>query len=216
MISWSFKYNLQDISFFSHYLHLTIDMIYPVYCVKLMLYKFDDENSVSHYASWECRCVVRPWAFHSCRLILLFSNLPSKFAEWNACMPGNEQLEQLVWLLSQSDSESPPTMATGGGGGGGKPAPIPRGGKPGIGPKPHLQHGAHSQLGGRSMATLAADAAASVAQSHAHRGQGQMNEARAKTVLKEAVDAVVNSFAKHTHGYGRGESPLVLMTWPFF
>nr|KAG5689559.1 hypothetical protein BaRGS_022062 [Batillaria attramentaria] len=53
------------------------------------------------------------------------------------------------------------------------------------------------------MATLAADAAASVAQSHAHRGHGQMNEARAKTVLKEAVDAVVNSFAKHTHGYGR-------------
>ena len=26
-----------------------------------------------------------------------------------------------------------------------------------------------------------------------------------KTVLKEAVDAVVNSFAKHTHGYGRGK-----------
>ncbi|XP_074660105.1 protein limb expression 1 homolog [Tubulanus polymorphus] len=30
-----------------------------------------------------------------------------------------------------------------------------------------------------------------------------MSESRAKTVLKEAVDAVVNSFAKHTHGYGR-------------
>ena len=30
-------------------------------------------------------------------------------------------------------------------------------------------------------------------------------DAKAKTVLKEAVDAVVNSFAKHTHGYGRGE-----------
>ena len=27
---------------------------------------------------------------------------------------------------------------------------------------------------------------------------------QARTVLKEAVDAVVNSFAKHTHGYGRG------------
>lgn len=26
----------------------------------------------------------------------------------------------------------------------------------------------------------------------------------AKSVLKEAVDAVLNSFAKHTHGYGRG------------
>ena len=31
-----------------------------------------------------------------------------------------------------------------------------------------------------------------------------MTDAKAKTVLKEAVDAVVNSFAKHTHGYGRG------------
>ena len=32
-----------------------------------------------------------------------------------------------------------------------------------------------------------------------------MSDTKAKTVLKEAVDAVVNSFAKHTHGYGRGE-----------
>lgn len=31
-------------------------------------------------------------------------------------------------------------------------------------------------------------------------------DARAKQVLKEAVDAVVNSFTKHTQGYGRGES----------
>ncbi|XP_013391897.2 LIX1-like protein, partial [Lingula anatina] len=30
-----------------------------------------------------------------------------------------------------------------------------------------------------------------------------MTDHKAKTVLKEAVDAVVNSFAKHTHGYGR-------------
>lgn len=30
-------------------------------------------------------------------------------------------------------------------------------------------------------------------------------DAKAKQVLKEAVDAVVNSFAKHTQGYGRGE-----------
>jgi len=29
-------------------------------------------------------------------------------------------------------------------------------------------------------------------------------DARAKQVLKEAVDAVVSSFAKHTQGYGRG------------
>ena len=32
-----------------------------------------------------------------------------------------------------------------------------------------------------------------------------MSDQRAKSVLKEAVDAVVNSFAKHTHGYGRGK-----------
>lgn len=30
----------------------------------------------------------------------------------------------------------------------------------------------------------------------------------AKSVLKEAVDAVLNSFAKHTHGYGRGKLKL--------
>lgn len=32
------------------------------------------------------------------------------------------------------------------------------------------------------------------------------HDQRAKTILKEAVDAVVNSFAKHTQGYGRGTS----------
>ncbi|KAH9518700.1 LIX1-like protein [Bulinus truncatus] len=51
-----------------------------------------------------------------------------------------------------------------------------------------------------NMATVAADAAASV---HASAHAGPMNDAKAKTVLKEAVDAVVNSFAKHTHGQGR-------------
>lgn len=29
-------------------------------------------------------------------------------------------------------------------------------------------------------------------------------DARAKQVLREAVDTVVNSFAKHSQGYGRG------------
>ncbi|KAL8603238.1 hypothetical protein ACOMHN_046244 [Nucella lapillus] len=54
------------------------------------------------------------------------------------------------------------------------------------------------------MATLAANATASVAQTHVHQGGGgQMNEAQAKTVLKEAVDAVVNSFAERMHGHGR-------------
>jgi hypothetical protein len=31
------------------------------------------------------------------------------------------------------------------------------------------------------------------------------NEFKTKTVLKEAVDAVVSSFAKHSQGYGRGK-----------
>ncbi|KAL8610855.1 hypothetical protein ACOMHN_056710 [Nucella lapillus] len=72
-----------------------------------------------------------------------------------------------------------------------KPAPMPRTTKP-------------PPLGGCSMATLAADAAASVAQTQAHQGGGgQMNEAQAKTVLKEAMDAMVNSFAKCMHGHWR-------------
>ena len=37
-------------------------------------------------------------------------------------------------------------------------------------------------------------------------------DARAKQVLKEAVDAVVNSFTKHTQGYGRGEFIITLLT----
>lgn len=34
----------------------------------------------------------------------------------------------------------------------------------------------------------------------------QLNDFKTKTVLKEAVDAVVSSFAKHSHGYGRGKN----------
>ncbi|KAL8617498.1 hypothetical protein ACOMHN_060998 [Nucella lapillus] len=56
-----------------------------------------------------------------------------------------------------------------------KPAPMPRTTKPpsmGAKPQPGGGH-SHSQLGGRSMATLAANAAANVAQTHAHlRGVG--------------------------------------------
>lgn len=37
-----------------------------------------------------------------------------------------------------------------------------------------------------------------------NNGSG-MVDARAKQVLKEAVDAVVNSFTKHSQGYGRGK-----------
>ncbi|KAI5751974.1 hypothetical protein M8J77_012592 [Diaphorina citri] len=39
-----------------------------------------------------------------------------------------------------------------------------------------------------------------------------LTDARAKQVLKEAVDAVVNSFAKHTQGYGRAKINGVLKT----
>jgi len=68
---------------------------------------------------------------------------------------------------------------------------------------PHLggqQHNTQMHYTPHNMASVAADAAASV---HASAQGGQMNDAKAKTVLKEAVDAVVNSFAKHTHGHGR-------------
>lgn len=41
-------------------------------------------------------------------------------------------------------------------------------------------------------------------------------DARAKQVLKEAVDAVVNSFTKHTQGYGRGEFIITLLTLPIY
>ena len=67
------------------------------------------------------------------------------------------------------------------------PAPPPRQRPPAV---PPSQGG--FGLGGASAAVTAAAAG--------------MTDARAKTVLKEAVDAVVNSFAKHTHGYGRGKS----------
>lgn len=50
-----------------------------------------------------------------------------------------------------------------------------------------------AQVNGNGMKMNSADASAVVP------------DVRAKQVLKEAVDAVVNSFTKHTQGYGRGE-----------
>ena len=38
-----------------------------------------------------------------------------------------------------------------------------------------------------------------------YQAAANMSDTRAKTILKEAVDAVVNSFAKHTQSYGRGK-----------
>ena len=56
-----------------------------------------------------------------------------------------------------------------------------------------------TSIGSRSAQVMAA-----AAMSMRGQAQGHMNDTKAKTVLKEAVDAVVNSFAKHTQGYGRG------------
>jgi len=70
----------------------------------------------------------------------------------------------------------------------------------------NLQHKLNSS---KKNATIV-ETAASQASSDAN-GNGKTNataplpDARAKQVLKEAVDAVVNSFTKHTQGYGRGE-----------
>lgn len=47
-------------------------------------------------------------------------------------------------------------------------------------------------------------------------GGALLPDARAKQVLKEAVDAVVNSFAKHTQGYGRGKFIISFLFHPFY
>ena len=44
-----------------------------------------------------------------------------------------------------------------------------------------------------------------------HHPAGTDGAHPAKSVLKEAVDAVLNSFAKHTHGYGRGKPLLAFV-----
>ncbi|XP_052801464.1 protein limb expression 1 homolog [Mya arenaria] len=54
-----------------------------------------------------------------------------------------------------------------------------------------------------SIGSRSAQAMAAAAMSMRGQPQSHMNDSKAKTVLKEAVDAVVNSFAKHTQGYGR-------------
>lgn len=93
----------------------------------------------------------------------------------------------------------------------GKPVPAPRPGSsnsrsPQPGPtyghntkSPQLGHQQHGHQD-RPMPSQIMEAA--IAGMNAHHNHP--NEAKAKTVLKEAVDAVVNSFAKHSHGYGRG------------
>lgn len=94
----------------------------------------------------------------------------------------------------------------------GKPVPAPRPGPNSRSPQ-NLQ-GAHGQGGpgpDRPMPSQIMEAA--IAGMSAHHNHP--NEAKAKTVLKEAVDAVVNSFAKHSHGYGRGIVLLNKITFNF-
>lgn len=56
-----------------------------------------------------------------------------------------------------------------------------------------------------TISTPATNQASSDANGNGKTASAPLPDARAKQVLKEAVDAVVNSFTKHTQGYGRGE-----------
>lgn len=85
------------------------------------------------------------------------------------------------------------------------------------GPTKVKSRGANVATGGTRMATSATAAATSTsAVNSSDNGSGGanannmksssiLNDFKTKTVLKEAVDAVVSSFAKHTQGYGRGK-----------
>ena len=64
------------------------------------------------------------------------------------------------------------------------------------------QHGTSKYV--NPQASAYADSLMSMAGVQRSGHDPNMSDSRAKTILKEAVDAVVNSFAKHTHGYGRG------------
>lgn len=89
-------------------------------------------------------------------------------------------LDPALWPLMASRNGAP-----------GPPPPGPGGIPPGVRHKP--------PPGPPGLAF-----AGSTGQSGAGGGGGDQRGKSDKTVLKEAVDAVVNSFAKHTHGYGRG------------
>ena len=67
-----------------------------------------------------------------------------------------------------------------------------------------------------SIGSRSAQAMAAAAMSMRGQDPHSMNDTKAKTVLKEAVDAVVNSFAKHTQGYGRGNMLILLINLYFF
>ena len=91
----------------------------------------------------------------------------------------------------------------------GRPGPPPVSSKLKKAPIPSMDAGSSSS----SSATAAAAAAAAVdnnntikASQAAAAAAAAMNDFKTKTVLKEAVDAVVSSFAKHSQGYGRGKN----------
>lgn len=81
-------------------------------------------------------------------------------------------------------------------GGHGKPVPAPRQASSPMSPTMYAEM--NRPLPSQIMAAAAAGMSVS------QQTGASMSDAKAKTVLKEAVDAVVNSFAKHSHGYGRG------------
>eukprot|EP00105_Crassostrea_gigas_P002791 XP_011415446.1 PREDICTED: protein limb expression 1 homolog [Crassostrea gigas] len=80
-------------------------------------------------------------------------------------------------------------------GGHGKPVPAPRQASSPMSPTMYAEM--NRPLPSQIMAAAAAGMSVS------QQTGASMSDAKAKTVLKEAVDAVVNSFAKHSHGYGR-------------
>ena len=63
-----------------------------------------------------------------------------------------------------------------------------------------------SATGGAAVTSAAAAANHSDGANVKINSNNSNNDFKTKTVLKEAVDAVVSSFAKHTQGYGRGNS----------
>jgi hypothetical protein len=66
----------------------------------------------------------------------------------------------------------------------------------------NLQHKINSAA---KNATISQTASNQTSTDSSGNGSAPLPDVRAKQVLKEAVDAVVNSFTKHTQGYGRGE-----------
>ena len=81
-------------------------------------------------------------------------------------------------------------------------------------PPPTLVHGGAGAAGPASAASKGKTGGASgtggpVGGQRPPSATSGVHDQRAKTILKEAVDAVVNSFAKHTQGYGRGTSKYI-------